>query len=72
MFSNWNLYAFIKNAGANGIDIKTTRLENFKSSTRFKNLLAFSFDEESLIKTTNETQTRSLELNKVLKRQQDL
>ncbi len=36
------------------------------------NLLAFSFDEESLIKTTNATQTRSLELNKVLKRQQDL
>ena len=36
------------------------------------NLLAFSFDEESLIITTNATQTRSLELNKVLKRQQDL
>ncbi|TXI67103.1 MAG: hypothetical protein E6Q46_03710, partial [Flavobacterium sp.] len=36
------------------------------------NLLAFSFDEEGLIKTTNATQTRSLELNKVLKRQQDL
>ncbi len=36
------------------------------------NLLAFSFDEESLIKTTNTTQTRSLQLNKVLKKQQDL
>ena len=36
------------------------------------NLLAFSFDEERLIKTTNSTQTRSLELNKVLKKQQDL
>lgn len=36
------------------------------------NLLAFSFDEEGLIKTTNATQTRSLQLNKVLKRQQDL
>jgi len=36
------------------------------------NLLAFSFDEEKLIKTTNATQTRSLELNKVLKKQQDL
>ena len=33
---------------------------------------AFSFDEERLIKTTNSTQTRSLELNKVLKKQQDL
>jgi len=36
------------------------------------NLLAFSFDEETLIKTTNATQTRSLQLNKVLKKQQDL
>lgn len=36
------------------------------------NLLAFSFDEEGLIKTTNATQTRSLQLNKVLKKQQDL
>lgn len=36
------------------------------------NLLAFSFDEEILIKTTNATQTRSLQLNKVLKKQQDL
>lgn len=36
------------------------------------NLLAFSFDEETLIKTTNTTQTRSLQLNKVLKKQQDL
>lgn len=36
------------------------------------NLLAFSFDEEVLIKTTNATQTRSLQLNKVLKKQQDL
>ena len=36
------------------------------------NLLAFSFDQERLIKTTNSTQTRSLELNKVLKKQQDL
>lgn len=36
------------------------------------NLLAFSFGEEGLIKTTNATQTRSLQLNKVLKKQQDL
>jgi hypothetical protein len=36
------------------------------------NLLAFSFDEEVLIKTTNATQTRSLQLNKVIKKQQDL
>jgi hypothetical protein len=36
------------------------------------NLLAFSFDQERLIKTTNSAQTRSLELNKVLKKQQDL
>lgn len=36
------------------------------------NLLAFSFDEETLIKTTNATQTRSLQFNKVLKKQQDL
>ena len=36
------------------------------------NLLAFSFDQERLIKTTNTAQTRSLELNKVLKKQQDL
>lgn len=36
------------------------------------NLLAFSFDQERLIKTTNTTQTRSLELNKILKKQQDL
>jgi hypothetical protein len=36
------------------------------------NLLAFSFDQERLIKTTNTVQTRSLELNKVLKKQQDL
>ena len=36
------------------------------------NLLAFSFDEESLIKTTNASQVRSLQLNKVLKKQQDL
>ena len=36
------------------------------------NLLAFSFDEESLIKTTNPSQVRSLQLNKVLKKQQDL
>ncbi len=36
------------------------------------NLLAFSFDEETLIKTTNSVQTRSLQLNKVLKKQQDL
>lgn len=36
------------------------------------NLLAFSFDEESLIKTTNSSQVRSLQLNKVLKKQQDL
>jgi hypothetical protein len=34
--------------------------------------LAFSFDQERLIKTTNTAQTRSLELNKVLKKQQDL
>jgi hypothetical protein len=36
------------------------------------NLLAFSFDEERLIKTTNTTEVRSLQLNKVLKKQQDL
>lgn len=36
------------------------------------NLLAFSFEEEGLIKTTNASQTRSLQLNKVLKKQQDL
>jgi hypothetical protein len=36
------------------------------------NLLAFSFDQERLIKTTTTAQTRSLELNKVLKKQQDL
>lgn len=36
------------------------------------NLLAFSFDEERLIKTTNSTEVRSLQLNKVLKKQQDL
>ena len=36
------------------------------------NLLAFSFDEESLIKTTNSSEVRSLQLNKVLKKQQDL
>jgi hypothetical protein len=36
------------------------------------NLLAFSFEEEVLIKTTNNAQTRSLELNKILKKQQDL
>lgn len=36
------------------------------------NLLAFSFDQERLIKTTNTAQSRSLELNKVLKKQQDL
>ena len=36
------------------------------------NLLAFSFDQERLIKTTNTAQTRYLELNKVLKKQQDL
>jgi hypothetical protein len=34
--------------------------------------LAFSFDEERLIKTTNTTEVRSLQLNKVLKKQQDL
>ncbi|UGS23683.1 DUF4175 family protein [Flavobacterium channae] len=36
------------------------------------NLLAFSFDEERLIKTTNSSEVRSLQLNKVLKKQQDL
>ena len=36
------------------------------------NLLAFSFEEETLSKTTNSIQLRSLELNKVLKKQQDL
>lgn len=36
------------------------------------NLLAFSFDQEQLIKTTNSAQTRSLQLNKVLKKQQEL
>jgi hypothetical protein len=36
------------------------------------NLLAFSFDQERLIVTTNSAQTRSLQLNKVLKKQQDL
>ena len=36
------------------------------------NLLAFSFEEETLSKTTNSIQSRSLELNKVLKKQQDL
>ena len=36
------------------------------------NLLAFSFDQERLITTTNSAQTRSLQLNKVLKKQQDL
>jgi len=36
------------------------------------NLLAFSFSEEDLIKTTSRSQIRSLELNKVLKQQQNL
>ena len=36
------------------------------------NLLAFSFSEEALIKTTSLSQIRSLELNKVLKQQQNL
>ncbi len=36
------------------------------------NLLAFSFDQERLIASTNSAQTRSLQLNKVLKKQQDL
>lgn len=36
------------------------------------NLLAFSFSEEDLIKTTSLSQIRSLELNKVLKQQQNL
>lgn len=36
------------------------------------NLLAFSFDQEQLIKTTNSAQSRSLQLNKVLKKQQEL
>ena len=36
------------------------------------NLLAFSFDQEQLIKTTNSAQTLSLQLNKVLKKQQEL
>ncbi|MFD2908554.1 DUF4175 family protein [Flavobacterium ardleyense] len=36
------------------------------------NLLAFSFSEEALIKTTSRSQIRSLELNKVLKQQQNL
>jgi hypothetical protein len=36
------------------------------------NLLAFSFEEEALSKSTISIQSRSLELNKVLKKQQDL
>ena len=36
------------------------------------NLLTFSFDEESLIKTTKETQSRSLQFNRILKKQQEL
>lgn len=36
------------------------------------NLLTFSFDEESLIKSTKETQSRSLQFNRILKKQQEL
>lgn len=36
------------------------------------NLLAFSFNEEGLISSAKNTQSRSLELNKLLKKQQDL
>lgn len=36
------------------------------------NLLAFSYDEEALIKPTKSSQTRSLALNKILKKQQEL
>ena len=36
------------------------------------NLLTFSFDEESLITTTKETQSRSLQFNRILKKQQEL
>lgn len=36
------------------------------------NLLTFSFDEETLITTTKETQSRSLQFNRILKKQQEL
>ncbi|WP_430399687.1 hypothetical protein [Flavobacterium sp.] len=36
------------------------------------NLLTFSFDEEILITTTKETQSRSLQFNRILKKQQEL
>lgn len=36
------------------------------------NLLTFSFDEEALITTTKETQSRSLQFNRILKKQQEL
>lgn len=36
------------------------------------NLLTFSFDEETLISTTKETQSRSLQFNRILKKQQEL
>jgi hypothetical protein len=36
------------------------------------NLLAFSYDEEALIQPTKSSQTRSLALNKILKKQQEL
>ncbi len=36
------------------------------------NLLTFSFDEENLITTTKETQSRSLQFNRILKKQQEL
>lgn len=36
------------------------------------NLLTFSFDEENLITTTKESQSRSLQFNRILKKQQEL
>jgi hypothetical protein len=36
------------------------------------NLLTFSFDEESLITTTKQTQSRTLQFNRILKKQQEL
>ena len=36
------------------------------------NLLTFSFDEETLITTTKQTQSRSLQFNRILKKQQEL
>lgn len=36
------------------------------------NLLTFSFDEENLISTTKQTQSRSLQFNRILKKQQEL